>query len=176
MVNYKTAQVGDAMYVDNLRFLQEIDDLAVTAAWKNSSADSYAISVQSQVTNNSDEAIAIQIVKENPWDWPKFDATISGERTGYLTFDVKGIAAVGTLWVVALDANGNKIGSDLLATTPAANSWTNYHIDLYEKGFTAEQISQIASIQFAPGVNSAAAQAGDAMYIDNLQFLPNDNA
>lgn len=176
MSDHTNAQVGDAMYVDNLRFVSELDDLAVTATWKNSSPDSYGISVQTQVTNGSNEAIAVQIVSNTPWDWPKFDAYLTGESTRYLTFDVKGISAVGTLWVVALDADGNEINDSFVAATPSADAWTTYCIDLIEKGFTEEQISQIAGIRFAPGVNSGAAQIGDAMYIDNLQFLPDDNA
>ena len=169
-----SALAGEAMYVDNLQFLQELDDLAVTATWKNSSPDSYGISVQSQITNGSKEAVAIQVATENPWNYPKFDAYLTGERTRYLTFDVKGAAAAGTLWVVAVDANGNEMNSSFVAETPSTDEWTTYSIDLIEKGFTQEQISQIAGIRFAPSINSAAAQIGDAMYVDNMKFLPEE--
>ena len=153
MVNTATAQVGDAMYVDNLRFVSEVDDLAVTATWKNSSPDSYGISVQSQVTNGSNEAIAIQVTTDGPWDWPKFEAYFPSDfagQTRYLTFDVKRAAAGGTLYVVAMDANGAEINSAFVASTPSADGWTTYSIDLIENGFTAEQIGQIVGIKFAP--------------------------
>lgn len=179
MSDHANAQVGDAMYVDNLRFVSELDDLVVTSTWKNSSADSYGISVQSTVTNGSNEAIAIQVTKAEPWDWPKFEAYFPSDfagQTRYLTFDVKHAVAGGTLYVVALDANGAEINGAFVSDTPSADGWTTYSIDLIEKGFTEEQISQIAAIKFAPYIDKTAAQAGDAMYIDNLQFLPDDNA
>ncbi|MBQ6832255.1 MAG: metallophosphoesterase [Oscillospiraceae bacterium] len=165
--------------LDNLYVQLRTDgDLSDQAIWVNSSPESYSISVQGKATNNSSVAAEIKVISDSPWDWPKFDAYFPAGfdgQTRYLSFDVKRAEAGGILYVVAQDANGNQIGSDLLAATPAANSWTTYNIDLMEKGFTEEQIGQIARIRFAPYINPNSAQIGDAMYVDNLQFLHDDD-
>ena len=76
---------------------------------------------------------------------------------------------------ISYDASGNKLGNDLVASNPANTDWTTYTIDLLEKGLTEEQIGQIALIRFAPDMDSDNAWIGDGMYVDNLQFLPEDN-
>ena len=166
-------------WLDNLYLEYRTDgDLSDQATWVNSSEDSYSISLQGKVTNNSSVAAEIEVISANPWEWPKFDAQFPAGfdgQTRYLSFDVKRAEAGGILYMVALDANGNQIGNDLLAATPVANSWTTYNIDLLEKGLTEEQISQIAVVRFAPYINPNSAQIGDAMYVDNLQFLHDDD-
>ena len=163
--------------MDNLQFLQD-DDLISTITWKGSWAANYGKFVQSEVTNGSNEAVAWKVISTNPNAWPQLDGYFSAGfngQTRYLTFDFKRAATGGVLYVAAYDANGNKLGNDLVAATPAAGEWTTYSIDLLEKGLTEEQISQIAYIRFAPNITSGA-QIGDAMYVDNMQFLPDNNA
>ncbi len=177
-----TAQIGDAMYVDNMQFLPEeteifAGDLLTGSTWVNSSADSYTISAQSAVTNCSDDAIAIEAIKDGPWVWPKFDAFFPTNfvgQTRYISFSINRTIASGTLYVCALDADGNKLGQDLVATTPTANRWTTYTVDLLAKGLTEEQIGQIAAIRFAPSVQSSAL-TGQALYVDNLLFLRDED-
>ena len=177
------AQIGDAMYVDNLKFLPEEEeifegDLLVGSTWKNTSLDSYSINLQTTATNCSDDAVEMKVINDAPWEWPQFEAhfpaTFNGQ-TRFLSFDVKPAAASGDVYICVLDADGNKLGNDLVATTPAANEWTTYNIDLLAKGLTEEQISQVAAIRFAPHIYTASAQVGDAMYVDNLQFLQDDD-
>jgi hypothetical protein len=173
-----SALAGQALYVDNLQFLQD-NDLISGATVSCNIADKYSVLVQSEVTNGSHEAAAVKVVSANPGRWLQLNLQLPSavtERGRYLTFDIKRAAAGKNLWVSVYDASGNKLGDDLVAANPATSDWTTYTIDLLGKNLTEEQISQIALIRFAPDMDSANAMVGDGMYVDNLKFLPEENA
>ena len=173
---------GDAMYLDNAAFLVATDtDLLATsqiAYGSVSESTKLAASVQSTVTNDSNQALKIEVTDASYFRWPKATLTLKdpvSAKVESFTVDVERTCSDLNFRVEFLDANDTVLGNHVVGTEE--DGWQTHTFKLSELSVDPvldAEVTQIAKIRFtfyfAEGLT-----AGDAMYIDNAAFIKQTN-
>ena len=133
--------------------------------------------MQSDTVNHSNQAIKVEILGEDYFQWPKATLTLAEkvpEDMDSFTVDVERTCSDWNFRVEFLDENNNVLGNHLIGT--GEGGWQTHTFKLSEMGvdaITADEVAKIAKIRFsfyfATGLS-----AGDAMYIDNAAFVKQD--
>ena len=173
---------GDAMYVDNAAFIGPKDtDLIDTAeiTYTSVSEDTkLAASLQSDAVNHSNQAIKVEILGEDYFQWPKATLTLAEkvpEDMDSFTVDVERTCSDWNFRVEFLDENNNVLGNHLVGT--GEGGWQTHTFKLCEMGvdaITADEVAKIAKIRFSFYL-AEGLQAGDAMYVDNAAFTKQES-
>ena len=169
---------GDAMYVDNAAFVKEsgedlIDSSTIVYA-RVSEANKLAASLQSEVTNGSDQALKMEVTGEGYNRWPIITMTLAdgvSANTTSFTVDVERTCSDWNFRVEFLDENDNVLGNHLIGT--GDNGWQTHEFKLSELSVDAvnsSEVTKIAKVRFTMYFLEGLS-AGDAMYIDNASFL-----
>ena len=169
---------GDAVYVDNAAFTKQTDadliDSSTIAYTRVSEEKKLEASLQSDVTNGSENAIMVAVLGAGYERWPIITMTLANSvaaEATYFTVDVERTCSDWNFRVEFLDANDNVLGNHLIGT--GENGWQTHKFKLSEMSVNAidsNEVSKIAKVRFTVYLLSDLS-AGDAVYIDNAAFL-----
>ena len=171
-------EAGDAMYVDNAAFIEQTNtdliDSSTIAYTRVSEEKKLEASLQSDVTNGSENAIKVGVLGTGYEQWPIITMTLTNPvaaNSTYFTVDVERTHSDWNFRVEFLDANNNVLGNHLIGT--GEDGWQTHKFKLSEMSVNAvdsSEVGRIAKVRFTMYLLSGLS-AGDAMYIDNAAFL-----
>ena len=168
---------GKAVYLDNANFYEQVktgSDLLATSQIAYASVNQMTASMQSEVTNGSDQALKMEVTGEGYNRWPIITMTLAegvSANTTSFTVDVERTCSDWNFRVEFLDENDNVLGNHLIGT--GDNGWKTHKFKLSELSVDAvnsSEVTQIAKVRFTMYFLEGLS-AGDAMYIDNASFL-----
>ncbi len=164
--------VGEGMYIDNASFIVRDTDLIGTAAITYKDANGHSIGVQNAVTNNSLDALKVEITDASSYgEYPKITLNMGktlDSSVNYFTIDDEQTNCTGSLKIEFLDSNSAKIGQKVIYGSHADTGWRTHEIELAEV-VGADQIEKIQMVRITLYPKEGLA-AGSAIYLDNIRF------
>ena len=164
--------VGEGMYIDNASFIVRDTDLIGTAAITYKDANGHSIGVQNAVTNNSLDALKVEITDASSYGkWPKITLNMGktlDSSVNYFTIDDEQTNCTGSLKIEFLNSNSNPLGQKVIYGNPADTGWRTHEIELAEV-VGADQIEKIQMVRITLYPKEGLA-AGSAIYLDNIRF------
>lgn len=164
--------VGEGMYIDNASFIARDTDLIGTAAITYKDANGHSIGVQNVVTNNSLDALKVEITDASSYGkWPKITLNMGktlDSSVNYFTIDDEQTNCTGSLNIEFLDSNSAQIGKKTIYGSHADTGWRTHEIELAEV-VGADQIEKIQMVRITLYPKEGLA-AGSAIYLDNIRF------
>ena len=169
---------GETLYLDNMSLEPLKDtDLIGTSSIVYGNHAGLSCGLQSDVTNNSNSAVAAIVTDAGYTKYPTATLTlaeaVSPDAT-HFTVDVERTNSDWYFRVQFLDANGSVIGNHLIGT--GANGWQTHEFKLSqmsEDSITNEEVSLIKQVRFTMYLKADLA-VGQGMYIDNAGFIARD--
>ena len=168
--------VGEAVYLDNIRFEKGDDLLSSTRLeFDNNAIKDLSAVVQQEDTCGSVSALKVQAISATPSAWPNVvlsPVTVPAGAAG-ISMDVKLDGAKSYLTVEALNSSGTVLGDHKY--TPCEEGWKNYIFSFADMELTQEQISKIAKLCIRLNFDSAASAVGASICMDNAKFITGDD-
>ena len=172
---------GNAIYLDNANFYEEIktdSDLLGTSQITYAANTGLSCSVQSAVTNNSNQAVEVAVNDaENYGRWPTVTLQLAEAvniAATHFTVDVERTYSDWNFRVQFLDADGGVLGNHLIGT--GDKGWQTHKFLLSEMSVDSvaeSEISAIKQVRFTFYLPTGL-ENGNAVYIDNASFLIED--
>lgn len=169
---------GCTLYLDNMSIEAMKDtDLIGTSSITYGNGAGLSCNLQSDVTNNSNSAVAFVVTDSGYNRWPTATLNLANgvaADTTHFTVDVERTSSDWYFRVEFLDENNAVLGNHLIGT--GAKGWQTHEFKLSklsEDSITDEEISQIQKVRFTPSLPTGLA-VGDAVYVDNASFIARD--
>lgn len=169
---------GCSLYLDNMSLEAMKDtDLIGTSTITYSKNAGVGCDLQSEVTNNSNSAIAFVVTDTGYNRWPVATLNLTNgviADATHFTVDVERTNSDWYFRVEFLDANNAVLGNHLIGT--GDKGWQTHEFklsQLSEDSITEEEITQISQVRFTPSLPNGLA-VGDAVYVDNASFIARD--
>ena len=169
---------GCTLYLDNMSIEAMKDtDLIGTSSITYGNGAGLSCNLQSDVTNNSNSAVAFVVTDSGYNRWPTATLNLANgvaADTTHFTVDVERTSSDWYFRVEFLDENNAVLGNHLIGT--GAKGWQTHEFklsELSEDSITDEEISQIQKVRFTPSLLTGLA-VGDAVYVDNASFIARD--